>query len=86
MTGDVSTNSFHDLPCATDIHLHVALPMYDPATLLNAAARHKEGTVRSRSQIEKEHGVRWSEMARLVGFEHSAFAPPDTMHGSALGK
>ena len=62
------------------------LPLHDLQVLLNAAARHREAGEREQQRIEAEHGVRWSEMVRLVGFEHSAFCPPDAMHNTALGK
>lgn len=59
--------------------------MKDPKTQLNAAARHKSGSNAARDAIEKTYYVRWSELCRLVGFEHSSFCPPDSMHCMALG-
>ncbi|EIW69881.1 hypothetical protein TREMEDRAFT_23568, partial [Tremella mesenterica DSM 1558] len=61
------------------------LPLHEPAELLKAAIKHRDSSPEERIRLEKKHGVRWSELVTLVGFEHSAFCPPDAMHNVALG-
>lgn len=60
------------------------LPLKAPASeLLQAAYRH--GIRHDGTRQEKKYGVRYSEIIRLVGFEHAASNPVDPMHNSFLG-
>ena len=66
--------------------LTVDFELYNAQICLNAAAKHRSARGAEQARIVKEHSIRYSELCRLVGFEHSKFAPPDSMHAMSLGE
>ncbi|KAH8081106.1 hypothetical protein HD553DRAFT_259885, partial [Filobasidium floriforme] len=56
------------------------------ATKLQAAFQHEVGTPDERLAIEETYGVRYSSIARLIGFEHAKSCAPDPLHNSFLGQ
>jgi hypothetical protein len=60
--------------------------LYDGAARLNRAAEHAAASNVRKNAIQQNAYVRYSEVVRLIGFDHSKFAPPDSLHSLALGE
>lgn len=62
------------------------LPPNHPAHVrLRANFAYVDASPRKRYQIEETHGIRYSSICKLIGFEHAASSPVDPLHNSFLG-